>query len=235
MNVATAVQSKENGFKSKGITIASCYMLPARSVTTLVYTKTASASTVTACKDETTDPNYTEPVVTPAADVVIVDYSKTTDVSTWQAISEDLGAVTYNAGALDGITGYVSVPLAGCEQADCGYKNQLLNVSTEAAAAIANCSELTITMRSQETSNAYVNVGGANGSSWVDYQYGRTASANGAKQQSTSIRKAETDPPRSPSTATPAESTSQRLSPRAARPPEPRRCPNSSSTRATLL
>ena len=178
MNVATAVQSKENGFKSKDITIASCYMLPARSVTTLVYTKTATATTVAACKDETTDPNYSEPVITPAADVVIVDYSKTTDVSTWQAISEDLDAVTYNAGALDGITGYVSVPLASCEQADCGYKNQLLNISEEAAAAIATCSELTITMRSQETSNAYVNVGGANGSSWVDYQYGRTASAS---------------------------------------------------------
>ena len=177
MNVAAAVQSKEKGFKSKNITIAGCYMLPARSVTTLVFTKTAAASTVATCKDETTDPNYVEPVVTPSADVVIVDYSKTTDVSTWQAMSDDLGAVTYNAGSLDDVTGYVSVPLAGCEQADCGYKSQLLNVSDVAAEAIANCSELVITMRSQDKSNAYVNVGGANSGSWVDYQYGRTAAA----------------------------------------------------------
>ncbi len=177
MNVAAAVQSKEKGFKSKNITIAGCYMLPARSVTTLVFTKTAAAATVATCKDETTDPNYVEPVVTPSADVVIVDYSKTTDVSTWQAMSDDLGAVTYNVGSLDDVTGYVSVPLAGCEQADCGYKSQLLNVSDAAAEAIANCSELVITMRSQDKSNAYVNVGGANSGSWVDYQYGRTAAA----------------------------------------------------------
>ena len=47
-------------------------------------------------------------------DIVIIDYSKTTDVSTWQAMSDDLGTVTYEAGTLDGVTGYVSVPLAGC-------------------------------------------------------------------------------------------------------------------------
>ena len=177
MNVATAVQSKENGFKSKNITLASCYMLPARSVTTLVFTKTAAAPTATACQDETTDPNYSEPVLTPSADVVILDYSTTNDVTTWQAMSEDLSAVTYEAGELDGITGYVSVPLAGCEQAECGYKSQLVNISDEGAAALKNCSELVITMRSQGNANAYVNVGAANGGSWVDYQYGRTAAA----------------------------------------------------------
>ena len=189
MNVATAVQSKENGFKSKNITIASCYMLPARSVTTLVLTKTAAASTVAACQDETTDPNYTEPVITPSADVVILDYSKTSDVSTWQAMSDDLGAVTYEAGELDGITGYVSVPLAGCEQAECGYKSQLVNISEEGAAALASCSELVITMRSQDNSNAYVNVGAANGGSWVDYQYGRTAAANSWSETTVDLEK----------------------------------------------
>lgn len=175
--IITAVQSKENGLKSKNITVASCTMLPARSVTTLVYKKGATTPAVTACADETTDANYTEPVVTPSADVVVVDYSTTTDVSTWQAISEDLSPVTYVADALDGVTGYASVPLAGCEQAECGYKAQLLNISDEAAAALSSCSELVITMRSAETSNAYVNVGGAAGSSWVDYQYGRPANA----------------------------------------------------------
>ena len=189
MNVATAVQSKENGFKSKNITIASCYMLPARSVTTLVFTKTAAATTVAACQDETTDPNYAEPVIVPSADVVIVDYSSTNDVSTWQAMSDDLGTVTYNAGALDGVTGYVSVPLAGCEQADCGYKSQLLNISDEGAAALASCSELVITMRSQDKSNAYVNVGAANGGSWVDYQYGRPAAANDWSETTVDLEK----------------------------------------------
>ena len=189
MNVATAVQSKENGFKSKNITIAGCYMLPARSVTTLVFTKTAAATAVSACQDETTDPNYTEPVITPSADVVIVDYSTTTDVSTWQAMSEDLGTVTYNAGSLDGVTGYASVPLAGCEQADCGYKSQLLNISDDAAAALASCTELVITMRSQESSNAYVNVGAANGGSWVDYQYGRPAAANSWSETTVDLEK----------------------------------------------
>jgi len=178
LGLATAVQSKENGFKSKNITVSDCTVLPARSVTTLVYKSGAAAAAATGCKDETTDPNYVAPVIIPSADVVIVDYSKTTDVSTWSAMSEDLGAVTYNATALDGVTGYVTVPLAGCEQSECGYKSQLLNISDEAAAALASCSELVITMRSTTSTNAYVNVGGAAGGSWVDYQYGRTASGS---------------------------------------------------------
>jgi len=175
--IATAVQSKENGVKSKNIAVASCTVLPARSITTLVYTKGTAASSVATCADETTDASYVEPVEVPSEDVVIVDYSTTTDVSTWQAISEDLAAVSYSTTALDGVSGYAVIPLAGCEQADCGYKSQLLNVSETAANAIANCSDLVITMHSADAANAYVNVGGAAGSSWLDYQYGNLASA----------------------------------------------------------
>lgn len=180
MNVAVVYQSKENGFKSKNITLSSCTILPTKSITTFVFTKTAAAPTATTCEDETTGPNYVEPVVIPTADVVIVDYSKTNDVTTWSAASDKLSAVTYESATLDGVTGYASVPLAGCDQADeaCGYQNQLLNISEEATNALKNCSELVITMRSQESANAYVNVGGAAGSSWVNYQYGRTASAS---------------------------------------------------------
>lgn len=179
MGIVTAVQSKENGLKSKNITVASCTMLPARSITTLVYKKGAAAPAATTCSDETTDASYIDPVVTPAADVVIVDYSTTTDVSTWKAMNEALGTVTYNAGTLDGVTGYAEVPLAGCEQAECGYQSQLMNIVDEAAAAaLGSCAELKITMRSADASNAYVNVGGAAGSSWIDYQYGRPASAS---------------------------------------------------------
>ncbi len=174
--VATAVQSKENGLKSKVITASSCTVLPARSVTTLVYKKGATPAAAT-CVDETTDPNYSAPVVTPSADVVIVDYSTTTDVSTWSKASDDLLDVTYVSSALDGVTGYASVPLAGCEQADCGYKSQLFSISPAATEALGSCAELVITMRSADKSNAYVNVGGAANSSWVDYQYGRPANA----------------------------------------------------------
>lgn len=178
MGIVAAVQSKENGAKSKSITISDCSVLPARSITTLVFKKGAAPAAVApGCVDETSDAGYIEPVEVPAADVVIVDYSKTKDVSTWQAISEDLSAVTYSNTALDGVSGYAVVPLAGCEQADCGYKAQLLNVSSEAADAIASCSELVITMHSMDTDNAYVNVGGAANSSWIDYQYGNLASA----------------------------------------------------------
>lgn len=178
MGIVTAVQSKENGLKSKNITISDCTMLPAKSITTLVYKKGAAPAAVApGCTDETTDAGYIEPVVTPAADVVIVDYSTTTDVSTWKAMNDALGTVTYNAGTLDGVTGYAEVPLAGCEQAECGYQSQLFNISDAAAAALGSCAELKITMRSAEASNAYVNVGGAAGSSWLDYQYGRPANA----------------------------------------------------------
>jgi len=189
--IVAAIQSKENGFKSKNITVSSCTVLPARSITTLVYKKGATAPTATTCTDETTDPNYEEPVVTPTADVVIVDYSQTTDVSTWNAVSDKLSAVTYESATLDGITGYASVPLAGCEQADesCGYQSQLLNISTEASEALKNCSELVITMRSQESANAYVNVGAAAGSSWIDYQYGRAASASKWSETTVSLEK----------------------------------------------
>ena len=42
-NVVTAVQSKENGLKSKNVTVANCTVLPARSITTLVNKKGAAA------------------------------------------------------------------------------------------------------------------------------------------------------------------------------------------------
>ncbi|WP_290765214.1 glycoside hydrolase family 30 beta sandwich domain-containing protein [Fibrobacter sp. UBA4297] len=189
--VITAVQSKENGFKSKNITVASCTVLPARSITTLVYKKGATASTVATCKDETTDPTYTEPVIVPTADIVIVDYTATTDVSTWQAISDKLSPVTYGTTAIDGIAGYASVPLAGCDQSEesCGYQNQLLNISTEGAKALASCASLVITMRSQGSSDAYVNVGGAAGGSWVDYEYGKLAAGSKWSETKVSLKK----------------------------------------------
>ncbi|MBQ7079701.1 MAG: glycosyl hydrolase [Fibrobacter sp.] len=187
----TAVQSKENGLKSKNISVATCTVLPARSITTLVYKKGAAASTVATCKDETSDSSYVEPIIVPTDDVVIVDYTTTTDVSTWQAMDDKLSAVTYGTTAIDGIAGYASVPLAGCDQSEetCGYQNQLLNISTEGAKALASCASLVITMRSQGTSDAYVNVGGAAGGSWVDYEYGKLAAGSKWSETKVSLKK----------------------------------------------
>ncbi len=187
----TAVQSKENGLKSKNISVATCTVLPARSITTLVYKKGVAADVVSTCKDETSDSSYTEPIIVPTDDVVIVDYTTTTDVSTWQAMDDKLSAVTYGTTAIDGIAGYASVPLAGCDQSEesCGYQNQLLNISTEGAKALASCASLVITMRSQSTSDAYVNVGGAAGGSWVDYEYGKLAAGSKWSETKVSLKK----------------------------------------------
>ena len=189
--LVTAVQSKENGLKSKNISVATCTVLPARSITTLVYKKGVAADVVSTCKDETSDSNYTEPVIVPSADVVIVDYTATTDVSSWQAMDDKLSAATYGTTALDGVAGYASVPLAGCEQAEetCGYQNQLLNISAEGAKALSSCESLVITMRSQSTSDAYVNVGGAAGGSWVDYEYGKLAAGSKWSETKVSLKK----------------------------------------------
>ena len=187
----TAVQSKENGLKSKNISVAACTVLPARSITTLVYKKGAAASTVATCKDETSDSSYVEPIIVPTDDVVIVDYTATTDVSTWQAMDDKLSAVTYGTTAIDGVAGYASVPLAGCDQSEesCGYQNQLLNISAEGAKALSSCASLVITMRSQGTSDAYVNVGGAAGGSGVDYEYGKLAAGSKWSETKVSLKK----------------------------------------------
>lgn len=189
--LVTAVQSKENGLKSKNISVAACTVLPARSITTLVYKKGAAAATVATCKDETSDASYVEPIIVPTDDVVIVDYTTSTDVSGWQAMDDKLSAVTYGTTAIDGIAGYASVPLAGCDQSEetCGYQNQLLNISTEGAKALASCASLVITMRSQGTSDAYVNVGGAAGGSWVDYEYGKLAAGSKWSETKVSLKK----------------------------------------------
>ncbi|MCQ2089505.1 MAG: glycosyl hydrolase [Fibrobacter sp.] len=189
MGIVTAVQSKENGAKSKKISIADCTVLPARSITTLVYSKSSATAAISGCKDETSDASYVEPVEVPSEDVVIVDYSTTTDVTTWQAMSEELAEVTHSTTALDGVSGYAVVPLAGCDQADttgvCSYRNQLFNISEAGAKALQSCEKLVFTMRSTTTENAYVNIGGAAGSSWVDYKYGNLAS--GSKWSETTV------------------------------------------------
>ncbi|SHL10673.1 glycosyl hydrolase [Fibrobacter sp. UWEL] len=181
MGIVTAVQSKENGFKSKPVTISDCTMLPARSVTTLVYQKGAPAAVAASCVDETTDPNYVEPVVTATEDIVIADFTTAGNAADWRKGNKLLQDVTYETTALDGMAAYMKIPTAGCKQGDsddCPWQSQLFDLDESQAKALESCTELVFTMRSMDDSKAaYINIGGANGGSWVDYKYGNTAAA----------------------------------------------------------
>ncbi|MCI6873018.1 glycosyl hydrolase [Hallerella sp.] len=166
---AYAVQSKENGFKSKSITLSSCFVLPARSVTTLVLVKGATEASATTCEDETTDESNVKPVSSDT--LVLVDYSETTDVSNWKS-DESLTAVSYGSKVLDGTSGYAEVPLAGCAQSDCGYQHAIFALPSSVNTALQECSAIEVTMHSMADTTTYVNVGGAGGSQWVNYKYG---------------------------------------------------------------
>jgi len=164
-----AVQSKENGLKSKEITLSSCFVLPARSVTTLVLVKGASESSTAICADETSDGSYVEPVSSDT--LVIVDYSQTSDISNWSS-EQSLTAVSYGTTTVDGTSGYAVVPLAGCAQNDCGYQHAVFSLPSSVSSALQECSTLEVTMHSMSDTTTYVNVGGAGGSDWVNYKYG---------------------------------------------------------------
>ena len=170
-NAVYAVQSVENGSKSKDIATSVSYSLPANSITTFVYTTSNTAAL--SCEDS--------PIVDPykPADVgdtiVLVDYATTNTVSNW---SGDF-TVTYGTKTIDGVSSYATVPLAGCEQGsdDCSYQHAIFEVPANASDALSTCSELVITMHSQDDTTTYVNVGGA-GSEWISYEYGRQAGSS---------------------------------------------------------
>ena len=185
MNVALAVQSKENGAKSKNITIAGCYALPARSITSLVYTQTASAPSVQTCVDETSDPSYVEP--SSSDTLMIVDYSKTSTAEGWSADSS-LSTPVYGTSTVDGVSSYVFVKQAGCDQGDCGYKHAYFALSAEQVDNFAKCSDLVVVMHSAADTTAYVNIGGV-GAEWVDYKYGVQAGSASWVSSSISLEK----------------------------------------------
>lgn len=164
-----AVQSVENGSKSKDIPTSVSYSLPANSITTFVYTTSNTAAL--SCEDSPIEEPYVKLEIDES--VVIADYSTSTSVSNW---SGDF-TVTYGTQPIDGVSGYAVVPLAGCAQGSdgCGYQHAILSLPATASGALSSCSELTITMHSQDDTTAYVNVGGAGGAEWVNYQYGRQA------------------------------------------------------------
>ena len=172
----SAVQSTENGAKSKSITASAIIDAPAKSITTVVFTTSNTAALQ--CEDSPIDDPYIDPNKNFGDSLVIVDYSKESSAAGWKS-DETLGAVTFETTALDGISKYVKVPLADCAQDECGYQHALFTIPDAAAVKdpLTKCKELVFTMRSIDAEDASVNIGGAGGSTWSSYQYGNTAPA----------------------------------------------------------
>jgi hypothetical protein len=107
-----------------------------------------------------------------------VDYANESSAAGWKS-DETLGEVTFETTALDGISKYVKIPLAGCAQDECGYQHALFTLPDEVAVKepLTACKELVFTMMSIDAEDASVNIGGAGGSTWSSYQYGNTAPA----------------------------------------------------------
>ena len=175
-NPVSAVQSVESGEKSKSITAGAVIDAPAKSITTVVFT--TSNTEALQCEDSPIEDPYVDPSKLLADTLVIVDYANETSAGTWKS-DETLGKVTFETTALDGVSKYVKIPLAGCAQDECGYQHALFTLPDAAAVKepLTKCKELVFTMRSIDTEDASVTVGGAGGSTWSSYQYGNTAPA----------------------------------------------------------
>ncbi len=175
-NPVSAVQSVESGDKSKAITAGAIIDAPAKSITTVVFTTSNTAALQ--CEDSPIDDPYIDPSKQLADTLVIVDYANESAAKGWKS-DETLKAVTFETTALDGVSKYVKVPLAGCAQDDCGYQHALFTLPDAAAVKepLTKCKELVFTVRSIDNEDASVNIGGAGGSTWSSYQYGNTAPA----------------------------------------------------------
>ena len=175
-NPVSAVQSSENGSKSKTITASAIVDAPAKSITTVVFTTSNTAALQ--CEDSPIDDPYIDPNSQIGDSLVIVDYASETSAAGWKS-DETLGAVTYENNS-------VKVPLADCAQDECGYQHALFTIPDAAAVKepLTKCKELVFTMKSIDTEDASVNIGGAGGSTWINYQYGNTAPASGWEQVS---------------------------------------------------
>ena len=111
------------------------------------------------------------------ATYVIVDYTTAgaESVGSWNG-DVAAGLPSFVSTALDGVTGYMDVPLAGCDQSEesCGYQHAIYMLPDDAVSknVLAKCENLLITMRGKTETN-YVNVGV--NSPWFSLQYGRAA------------------------------------------------------------
>ena len=114
-----------------------------------------------------------------------MDYANESSAGTWSS-DASLGKVTFETTPLDGISKYVKIPLADCAQDECGYQHALFTIPDAAAVKdpLTKCKELVFTMRSINTDDASVNIGGAGGSTWSNYQYGNNAPAGAWDQVS---------------------------------------------------
>lgn len=111
------------------------------------------------------------------ATYVIVDYTTAGAESVGSWIGDvAAGLPSFVSTALDGVTGYMDVPLAGCDQSEesCGYQHAIYTLPDDAVSknVLAKCENLLITMRGKTETN-YVNVGV--NSPWFSLQYGRAA------------------------------------------------------------
>ena len=182
-NPVYAVQSTENGAKSKSVSASNIIDAPAKSITTVVFTTSNTASLQ--CEDSPIEDPYIDPSSQIGESLVIVDYANESSAGAWKS-DETLGAVTFETTPLDGVSKYVKVPLAGCAQDDCGYQHALFTIPDAATVKepLTKCKELVFTMRSIDSEDASVNIGGAGGSTWSNYQYGNTAPAGTWEQVS---------------------------------------------------
>lgn len=111
------------------------------------------------------------------ATYVIVDYTTAgaESVGSWKG-DVAAGLPSFVSTALDGVKGYMDVPLAGCDQSEesCGYQHAIYTLPDDAVSknVLAKCENLLITMRGKTETN-YVNVGV--NSPWFSLQYGRAA------------------------------------------------------------
>ena len=111
------------------------------------------------------------------ATYVIVDYTTAgaESVGSWNG-DVAAGLPSFVSTALDAVTGYMDVPLAGCDQSEesCGYQHAIYTLPDDAVSknVLAKCENLLITMRGKTETN-YVNVGV--NSPWFSLQYGRAA------------------------------------------------------------
>lgn len=196
-----AVQSNENGKKSQPLTLSTSVVLPARSVTTLVFKKGAAAPTTTTSTDETTDSTASSSSSSSSSSsaanlddgYVIADFT-VNGLGTWT--SDVSTAPSIVSAALGEYSTYVKVPFANCDQSEeaCGYQNvrYTLPDSVVEKDLLKNCDSMTIIMHGIDTGYSNMNVG-AVGSAWIDYKYGVGLSlSDGWVSQTISLAKEDT-------------------------------------------
>ncbi|MCF0224607.1 MAG: glycosyl hydrolase [Fibrobacter sp.] len=172
-SAVSVAQSVENGNKSAVVPPSVSYDMPARSIMTFVYTNDGSTSLQ--CEDRPVEPSVGPG--TGSEEIVIVDFANETSAGKW---STDIAAtpndITFETTPLGSVSKYVKVPLANCAQDDCGYQHAVFSLPAKAQAMdpLSTCRELVVTMQGIG-GEVSVNIGGAGGSEWVNYQYGNTA------------------------------------------------------------